>query len=194
MSDEGTTEKTGTSGTSESQTEDHESKFRGVLKEKSRLENELAKLKAAHEESAKAAAEETARANGELDKVLSDTKAELAAEKRRAVMLEKKHTLATAGFSGVIASGLLAEHEADAAAEPFGDWLTARKAAPDLVSLLAGRPAQPPMVGGVAAAQSPPKTAGELYEKMLEAARKGDGPTANKLKVEWAKAAAEQAG
>lgn len=148
----------------------------------------------AQEAAAKKAEEEKARAAGELDKILAARTAELEAANRKAALLEKKHALATAGFSGIIASGLLAEHESEAAAQPFGDWLKARAAAPDLVSILAGKPAQPPMVGGVPPRVAGPKNAAELYEKMIEAARKGDGPTADKLKAEWAKAAAEQAG
>lgn len=166
--------------------EDHESKFRGVLKEKTRLENELAALRAANDAAAKKAEEDKARAAGEIEKVLAARTAELEAANRKAALLEKKHALATAGFSGIIASGLLAEHESEAAAEPFGDWLKARAAAPDLVSILAGKPAQPPMVGGVPAPQGSVKRDPDAVFKEFEAAlRSGKKDDADRLEAEF---------
>lgn len=173
-------------GTAPATTEDHESKFRGVLKEKTRLEKELADLRASNEVAAKKAEEEKARASGEIEKVLQMRTEQLAAAERKAALLEKKHALATAGFSGIIASGLLAEHESEAAAEPFGDWLKARAAAPDLVSILAGKPAQPPMVGGVPAPQGSVKRDPDaVYLEFQAALKAGKKDDADRLEAEF---------
>lgn len=172
-----------------------ESRLTGLAKQLAETKAALESLKANQEQATRKAEEEAARKAGELDKLLAIREAELQAEKSARITAERRHSLASAGLSGVVALGLLAEYGTLKEPPAFDEWLTARAKEEDVARIVNAHrgTATPPMVGGVPG-RAAGRNADELHAAALKAAREGKPEEAKKLMAEWAKAAAAASG